>query len=130
MQTEKNQKNGDWKIHPTEEPLSLIAKNERDETLVMIAGRQITTIEGLEVLALITNQEFKERRAITEIIQTIRHVGALPVVPWGFGKWMGRRGRHLKRLLTEVKNSDFFLGDNGGRPRFLPRPDRGFFFFI
>ena len=47
---------------------------------------------------------------------------ALPVVPWGFGKWAGRRGRILAQFLAGPDSHQLFLGDNGGRPWFWPTP--------
>jgi hypothetical protein len=48
--------------------------------------------------------------------------GALPVVPWGFGKWSGRRGRLLAEFLAGPAAHGLYLGDNGGRPWFWPTP--------
>ena len=41
--------------------------------------------------------------------------GGLAVLPWGFGKWWGRRGRVLDRFLETADPGRVFLGDNGGR---------------
>jgi hypothetical protein len=49
--------------------------------------------------------------------------GALPVVPWGFGKWSGRRGKFLAEFLSQTQAQSLFLGDNGGRPWFWPDPE-------
>jgi len=48
--------------------------------------------------------------------------GGIPVVPWGFGKWMGKRGNILSEFLEKGSSFPLFLGDNSGRPSFLPRP--------
>jgi len=48
--------------------------------------------------------------------------GAIPVIPWGFGKWVARRGKILRNFLEKNQFSPLFLGDNGGRPGFWPRP--------
>jgi hypothetical protein len=52
----------------------------------------------------------------------VKECGAVPVIPWGFGKWMGTRGKIVRDLLELARKTDIFLGDNGGRPAFLPRP--------
>jgi hypothetical protein len=43
------------------------------------------------------------------------------VVPWGFGKWLGRRGVLITELISEPPCA-FFLGDNGGRLAGWPEP--------
>jgi hypothetical protein len=49
----------------------------------------------------------------------------LAVIPWGFGKWLGRRGSLVDQVLEEARRRPgLFLGDNGGRSRLWPRPGR------
>jgi hypothetical protein len=88
--------------------------------LLIIAGRQVATHEGLEVLALATCRQFEDGLSVLETLKQVRASGGLAVVPWGFGKWWGRRGT----LLTDVLESGELdaLGDNGGRPRILSEP--------
>ena len=43
---------GGWTFHGTNEAESLVAQRDADARLLLIAGRQIITSEGLEVLAL------------------------------------------------------------------------------
>jgi hypothetical protein len=47
---------------------------------------------------------------------------ALPVLPWGFGKWLSRRGALVEERIRFPQHNGLFLGDNGGRPGFRPRP--------
>jgi hypothetical protein len=116
------QKIGNWTFHCTNEKCSLLAQSGDSRNLCLIAGRQIVSAEGLEILALLTNEFLKDGDPILTLIETVRKYGGIPVIPWGFGKWIGRRGEILKKLLKEAKNLDFFLGDNSARPWFLPRP--------
>ena len=37
------------------------------------------------------------------------------ICPWGFGKWLGARGKLISDL-AQRKPEQFNLGDNGGRP--------------
>ena len=112
----------DWTFHRTDENCSLCARGSKDQSLFLIAGRQIITAEKLEVLALATGKTFKNGAPIEQVIQSIRDMGAIPVIPYGFGKWIGRRGKILRDLLKKTESTKLFLGDNGGRPNFLPRP--------
>ncbi len=111
-----------WKFHETSEPESIYAENCQGKGIFLVAGRQIVTSENLEVLALMTNQIFEDNLSLQETIKTVIKAGGLPILPWGFGKWLGRRGKLLKNLLNLDESPRLFLGDNGGRPVFWPRP--------
>jgi len=112
---------GNWTFHRTNENCSLYAQSENSQGLFLIAGRQIVTAEDLEVLALMTDRQFEDGRPLEEVIQAVKETSAIPVIPWGFGKWMGPRGVFLRNLLETAKDPGAFLGDNGNRPSFWPR---------
>lgn len=105
----------DWHFYPTGESVSLTARNHQ-QTLYLIAGRQIVTAEKLEVLALITDNEFPDGLPLADTVEAIADKGGIPVIPWGFGKWTGQRKKVLHRFL-QTHQSPVFLGDNSGRPR-------------
>ena len=113
---------GSWIFSRTNENDSLLVTSGDSKNLLLIAGRQIVTDEGLEVLALFTNESFKDGTPIKKLVAEIRDNGTLAVIPWGFGKWMGKRGAVLNRLIESAKSSDFFLGDSSNRPFFLTYP--------
>ena len=85
------------------------------DVVLLVAGRQITSTEGLEVLALGCLDPLPSELDVRSLLGEIQRAGGLAVMPWGFGKWTGRRGRILDDLLREEMSSPFFLGDNGGR---------------
>lgn len=119
--SDENQSVGAWTFYRQKESSVLLVKRSESEKLFLIAGSQIVTSEKIEVLALISTSDFQDKRGILDTIKEIREDGALPVIPWGFGKWMGKRRRILEELL--VKHSvPLFVGDNGGRPVFWSRP--------
>lgn len=111
-----------WSFQATQEDVSLLACNQSNQKIFLIAGRQIVTAENLEVLALITKQNFEDSLPIKTTIQAIAKAGGIPVIPWGVGKWMGKRGKILHSLLTENNSPLLCLGDNSGRPIFWSRP--------
>jgi len=119
-----NRNTVDWRFHRTDERCSLHARSDDNRALFIVAGRQFVTLEGLEVLSLATTNSFPEGLPIRKLIANVRDTGGTPVIPWGFGKWMGRRGKTLIKLLDTAKSADFFLGDNGNRPFFLPHPSQ------
>lgn len=111
----------EWRRLLPEEPDAIFLKRGEDEHLLLIAGRQITTSEGLEVLALGTSAPIADHRTIDATVAGIQELDALAVLPWGFGKWLGQRGRHLRRFLDQYhqrstsRSKDVFLGDIAGR---------------
>lgn len=111
-----------WTLQPTQENLSLHAFNNFGQSLFIIAGRQVITEEKLEVLALITDQSFEDGFPLETTIQSVISAGGIPVMPWGVGKWIGRRGKLLSKLLVENNFPTICLGDNSGRPIFWSRP--------
>jgi hypothetical protein len=113
---------GGWSFRRTEEEESLLAIENGVVRMILVAGRQIVAAEDLEVLALGSDDDFPDRRPIAETVEHVQARGALPVVPWGFGKWWFRRGKILGELLESQDPSRFFLGDNRARPRGTPRP--------
>jgi hypothetical protein len=90
--------------------------------IFIVAGRQIPTREGLEVLAAGTRRQFEEGKPIEMLIREVAKAGAIPIVPWGAGKWIGKRGRVIDEVIRNPRLPPFFLGDSANRPVFWPRP--------
>ena len=113
---------GDWTIKRTEsEPQSLIA--ERDgHVLAIICGRQIRCDTGLEVAALGTTHEFPDGLALDDTLARVQESGAMAVIPWGFGKWSGERGKMVDQALDRYSPGNLAVGDNGGRLRLAGEP--------
>lgn len=117
-----NHQLSDWEICPTSEACSLWIKHTTGHLLLVTAGRQVITQEGIEVLALITETAVEERLSLTQTLDQVIAVNALPVLPWGVGKWLGKRGKLVQEQLKKAQ-FPLFSGDNGGRPSFWPLPD-------
>jgi len=111
-----------WTLNRTNENNSLFARNGNGQGFFLIAGHKIITSENLEILAIATENVFEDGTSLEETIQAIKKKGALPVIPWAVGKWLGRRGDILRKLLKTTTKLDFSLCDNGNRPFFWPRP--------
>ena len=69
--------------------------------LFLIAGRQIRTLEGLELLGICCRTELRDGVQAAAGVRAILAAGGVAVLPWGFGKWMGRRGRLVEHLIDE-----------------------------
>ncbi len=109
-------------IQPTDDANCLRMDSDRGTTLFVVAGRQIVTAEALEVLALGLDTRYPDGRPMQEILRDLQEKNCLMVLPWGAGKWLGKRGRIIESTVQSFHNRSFFLGDNGNRPFFWPRP--------
>lgn len=110
-----------WTVRALEEESSVCLTRADGARLLVLAGQQIRTRDGLEVLALATGERFRDGRALEETVDQVLGAGAIAVVPWGFGKWWLNRGRRVARLLERAP-AGLFLGDNAGRPERAWRP--------
>jgi hypothetical protein len=122
LESINDNQNGSLTIQRTDEDCSLLIKFSNRQHLILIAGRQIVTAERLEVLALCTNKKFKDGEPIVDVIEKVQKADALAVVPWGFGKWIGKRSMVMDSLLDKINEQSFFLGDNSGRLMLTPEP--------
>lgn len=113
---------GRWNVERTGDAEALRLQTESAGSLVVVAGRQVVTAEGVEVLALGTLATFADGQPIRSVIEQVHAASALVVLPWGFGKWIGRRGRVVASLLHAPEASRLFLGDSGGRLDFGLEP--------
>ena len=110
-----------WTLRATDEPNTVVAADASGRTMAIVAGRQIVTGEGLEVLALGLAGPFADGQPTRAVLEQAATAGAIPVLPWGFGKWTGRRGRLVREIIAEPPCA-FFLGDNGGRLSIMAEP--------
>lgn len=117
-------KNTEYVLNESPDKFSLEVKwIEKKLKLLLIPGFQIVSKERLEILALGTANRCSDGLPIEETIRKVIETDAIPVLPWGFGKWYGSRGQIIKQLLN--KNiPNLFLGDNGGRSKLLPYPSQ------
>lgn len=105
--------NGPWTITTCDEQ-AMLATHKAGDRLWLIAGRQIVTEERIEIMALGTFKTLENGLSMDESLSLLKNHGALPVLPWGVGKWWGKRGKVVKDIMQQPQ---ILLGDNGGRPR-------------
>jgi hypothetical protein len=91
-------------------------------SLAIVNGRQVRADSGLEVLAIGTCETFDDGAAFDAVLARVSDSDAVPVIPWGFGKWIGRRGRLVWDALAQADRRRVCVGDNGGRPQAWPEP--------
>jgi len=113
----------DWSLVETEEQESRFAVRDQRPRMIVVAGRQLISRERLEVLALGTCQEVSAGEPLIDTAAEIRQAGAVPVVPWGFGKWWFQRREILVQCLRGAAvagwEREMFVGDSGNRCRSL-----------
>ena len=113
---------GDWQFERVaDEPETLLARRG-SRTMALVCGRQVRAADGLEVAALGTRQSFVDGRPFAESLAAVLESGAVAAIPWGFGKWTGRRGRVVETTMVNQAQGRVFLGDSGGRAALLGVP--------
>jgi hypothetical protein len=113
---------GGWGVRATADPCQLKLVGSGGRELNVISGYQIVTAEKLEVLALGSRDRVRDGLPIRDVIRRVKASNALAVVPWGFGKWLGRRGKLVRDLVEAAESRGFYLGDNSNRLAGLPEP--------
>lgn len=115
---------GDWQVHMTKEKASLEMRaldETRDQQIIyLIGGQQIVSCEKLEVLSIGNQIQIPDGISLKETIYAVRESGGIPIIPWGVGKWLGRRGNIVKKLIMKESKVHYFLGDNSARPKCWP----------
>ena len=110
-----------FELRATPEDRSLLVAVPGRSPMMVVAGRQVVTAEDLEVLALGCKEELRDGGPLEATLGLVREAGAIPVIPWGFGKWQSNRRRILLEVLRRQSPGLVFLGDNGGRATLLPQ---------
>jgi len=80
----------------------------------LFSARQVNSREKLEVIVVGNIEHVFESLPVAHYLQEFG-ASELVILPWGVGKWLGKRGRIVSRLIHTHKEK-FVLGDNGGRP--------------
>lgn len=110
---------GEFEILPTEDPYIVRAQREGFRVHVL-NGKQWSTKERIEVLGLGADISIADGESVDHVIELLRRNGALPVIPWSPGKWMGARGRIIDDLLYRFEPGVIAFGDIYMRPNLFP----------
>ncbi len=106
----------------TKESSTLRIITEGGQRLFVVSGRQIVTAEKLEILAVGLNREYPDGVPLYEaLVELEKEESCLKILPWGVGKWLGKRGGLLAESIGSWKGCILFLGDNGNRPSLWPK---------
>ena len=106
---------GEWQLWSPPGERETVTASNGISRIVIVCGRQIRCVHGIEVLALGTRKRYSDGGHPNDVIDLVMADGAIPVLPWGFGKWVGRAGGIVKELFNSRDPESLFVGDNGGR---------------
>ncbi len=112
---------GKWQVTADPEDALLLRARGHGQELLVIAGRQVVTAEGVEVLTLATRERLPDGQSLDQTLRAASMAGALAVLPWAAGKWLGARGRLVNDALRRQQPA-VSAGDSGGRPAWWPVP--------
>lgn len=110
-----------WRFERHPDGRTVRAIRDDDACIWVFPGRQIISSEGIELLALNTRWTVSDRCfSLSNLVDQSLEAGAIPVLPWGFGKWTGQRGRIVDQLARN--RWEIVLADSGNRWRGGPEP--------
>ncbi len=113
---------GGRRFRATGEPWSLVLNLDGQTDLFVVAGRQIVTVERLEVLTAGPLRSIPDGLPLRQVVSELTDAGELAILPWGAGKWLGGRGRLVAEVAYAAAQTTLFLADNPARPRWWPAP--------
>lgn len=99
-------------------------KLTRDDgaSLRLFAGGQANTAERIEVLTLGTTERIADGQPLDTTLEQALDTGGVVVLPFGLGKWVGKRGKLVAEAFEKYHDRGVRLGDNAGRPRSTGTP--------
>ena len=109
-------------VEPSAEKGALMLREGDGRRLYLFAGRQISTAERIEILALTTDVSVDDGHPARQVVRTVLDAGGIPVVSWAPGKWFFRRGKTVRDLIDEFSPGRLLVGDTGLRPAVWPEP--------
>lgn len=111
-----------WTVEDVGEEVSAVCVRASGEELTLIRGQQVTSRERLEVLTVGSDASLPHGASFERSLDLAAGSGGVAIVPWGFGKWTGKRGRLVEKVIRGAEGRTVFVGDNGGRLSWSKRP--------
>lgn len=106
---------GEWVIATVEGEDMLRANNGYGRDILIVPGTQVITAENLEILLIGSSHKIPHGKPARSYIDGTNR-SLVIIIPWGVGKWLGKRGKVIEDIITSAKHSVFAVGDNSGRP--------------
>jgi hypothetical protein len=103
-------------------PHCLEITTAKDDRLLLFAGRQVATAEGLEILSLANDRDIADALPFPEATARVLAAGGIPVLPWAPGKWGGFRQAIIRKGIEAMAGHGLMICDSSIRPAFFPDP--------
>jgi len=113
---------GHWRLEPLDGPTMGLRHAGTGDRLTVVFGRQIRTAEDLEVLVVGTRAPAVSSLPLQETVEFWVEEDVLVMLPWGFGKWTGSRGRTIVRAYERFSPQGLRLADTGAHSRYRRVP--------
>ena len=111
-----------WELAGSDGVCLRLARFRDGRRVTLILGRQVRTADDLEVLVVGIAGPIEARRPLDETIESGLEQEALVMLPWGFGKWTGSRGRSVEQAYWRYAPHGLRLADTGARTGVLRQP--------
>jgi len=112
----------DFRIEPLNEKEGLILIEKDGSLLYLFSGRQIVSVERIEILALTTDLKLDDDMPAQDVINAITDAGGVPVLSWAPGKWMFKRKNIISELINSFSPDKMLIGDTTLRPTLWMEP--------
>lgn len=103
-------------------PHTIEIKTHKNDRLLLFAGRQVATAEGLEILSLVNDRDVPDALPFPEAADRVLDTGGIPVLPWAPGKWSGSRAGIIRKAIPSLAPHGLMLCDSSIRPALFPQP--------
>lgn len=112
-----------WQADESDGAILRLQHVDQGNRLTVVFGRQIRTAEDLEVLVVGTMESTPSDRPLEETVESWMEQDVLVMLPWGFGKWTGVRGKTIARAYEKYSAQGLRLADTRAHSRIRHRPD-------
>lgn len=112
-------RSGRWTVDGSDGVSLGLVDHQAGRFMTAILGRQVRTAEDLEVLAIGLADPVPTNRPLRDTVEECLQEEALVMLPWGFGKWTGSRGRAVVSAFETYSSRGLRLADTAAHARFL-----------
>ena len=111
-----NFENSGYTLNTSDEKETLIIEKDGTPILFILAGRQIVTQEGLEVMSLASTLFIEDRtKSTAQVIEHINKNGGVALINWAPAKWFFSRGKVVDKMLDIFSPDELLIGDTSLR---------------
>jgi len=104
-----------WSVEREDRDRIVFCRKGADRRFVFYPGWQWVTSESLELLTIGDRSTLSEFTPLQDWLPTITNSGGVALLPWGFGKWTGARGKIIEKWKDSLPRGAYFA-DSYNRP--------------